>query len=165
MKTKLAYIWTNNWSIFLVLIMHAGALSACTSSFGEHLSTYRHLRSYSKENKENRDLSRERNSDSNLYRVTFRPQIDPIPLSQIHTWTLHVEHADHRDLGSATITVDGGMPKHGHGLPTKPQVTREPGNGDYLVEGMKFQMPGWWVVQFQITSPEGADTVSFNLML
>ena len=30
--------------------------------------------------------------------------------------------------------------------------TRESlGNGEYLVEGMKFQMGGWWVMDFDIT--------------
>jgi hypothetical protein len=165
MKTKRSLFQTNHGWVLLVLVLHAGAFSACTTGIGEHISTYRHLRTYAKENKENRDLSRERISESGLYRAIMEPQVDPIPLSQLHTWRLQVEYADHRSLENATITVDGGMPAHGHGLPTKPQVTCDLGGGAYLVEGMKFQMPGWWVVQFHISSPEGADTVSFNLML
>lgn len=39
------------------------------------------------------------------------------------------------------------MSQHGHGLPTRPQVTQNLGNGDYLVEGTKFQMGGWWVMR------------------
>ena len=165
MKTRFARYWTTYWWVFLVLILHAGAFSACSSAIGEHLSTYRHLRSYAKENAENRDLSTERASESGLYRATIRPAADPVPLNRLHAWTLHIETPDGRAIDEATIAVDGGMPEHGHGLPTQPQVTRALGGGDYLVEGMKFQMPGWWVVQFHISSPEGTDTVTFNLML
>jgi hypothetical protein len=34
-----------------------------------------------------------------------------------------------------------------------------------LVEGVKFNMGGWWVVRFAITSSAGTDTVTFNLGL
>ncbi len=57
------------------------------------------------------------------------------------------------------------MPQHGHGLPTRPQVTKNLGNGDYLVEGMKFQMGGWWVVDFTIDTAGKHDTVRFNMIL
>jgi hypothetical protein len=57
------------------------------------------------------------------------------------------------------------MPQHGHGLPTAPQVTEYLGNGDYLVEGMKFQMGGWWEVRFNITAGDLNDTITFNLTL
>jgi hypothetical protein len=57
------------------------------------------------------------------------------------------------------------MPQHGHGLPTKPAVTRRLGEGDHLVEGMKFNMGGWWVVKFQVAGPQGSDVVTFNLKL
>jgi hypothetical protein len=57
------------------------------------------------------------------------------------------------------------MPQHGHGLPTSPQVTQNLGNGDYLVEGMKFQMPGWWEVRFSISAGAQTDTITFNLTL
>jgi hypothetical protein len=57
------------------------------------------------------------------------------------------------------------MPQHGHGLPTVPQVTKYLGDGFYQVEGLKFHMPGWWVVKFNIVRNEMTDNVTFNLML
>jgi len=63
------------------------------------------------------------------------------------------------------VGVDGGMPQHGHGLPTKPRMTRQLGNGDYVIDGMKFNMGGWWVVKFHLASAAGADSVVFNLKL
>ena len=70
-----------------------------------------------------------------------------------------------RQLTGAAITIDGGMPQHGHGLPTQPEVSANLGAGRYQVEGMKFNMPGWWVVNLSVNGPAGADTVTFNLVL
>ncbi len=57
------------------------------------------------------------------------------------------------------------MPQHGHGLPTKPVVTGPLDSGDYLVQGLKFNMGGWWVVKFRIMAPATPDPVFFNLSL
>jgi hypothetical protein len=111
------------------------------------------------------DLSRTRLSAQGLYQATIRPEAEPIPVNKIHSWVLHVETPAGQPLGNAEIRVDGDMPQHGHGLPTRPQVTQNLGGGDYLVEGMKFQMGGWWVVDFDITANGSDDRVSFNLML
>jgi hypothetical protein len=65
----------------------------------------------------------------------------------------------------ARISVEGGMPEHGHGLPTMPLATAETSPGTYLVEGMKFNMPGWWTVGFDISEGGEPDRVTFNLMV
>lgn len=114
---------------------------------------------------EPRDYSTTRLSDKNLYRVTIIPGVDPIPVNEMHTWTLHVETLGGDIIENAVITIDGDMPEHGHGLPTRPRVTEYLGNGDYLIEGMKFQMPGWWVMEFDIAEADQTDHVSFNLDL
>jgi len=104
-------------------------------------------------------------TDAGLFRVSYSSESTPLPLNQIHTWTIHVETADGQPVDDAEITVDGGMPDMNHGLPTSPQVTQNLGNGDYLVEGMKFQMLGWWEVKFNISANGQSDTVTFNLIL
>ena len=111
------------------------------------------------------DYSRTRISEAGRYKATIKPDGDTIPKGKLQRWTLHLETANGAPVDACTITVDGGMPQHGHGLPTKPRVTRPLGNGDHLVEGMKFNMGGWWVVRFAITSSAGTDTVTFNLGL
>jgi hypothetical protein len=111
------------------------------------------------------DYSRTRTSEARHYRATIHPQGDTIPQGKLHRWTLHLETAAGAPVDSVTVTVDGGMPQHGHGLPTKPQVTRVLGNGDHLVEGMKFNMGGWWVVKFGVDAAAGRDSVVFNLKL
>src|SRR5690242_8333215 len=111
------------------------------------------------------DYSRTRASEAGRYRATIVPQDDTIPQGKLHRWTLHVETAAGAPVDSGAFAVDGGMPQHGHGLPTKPRVTRALGNGDHLVEGMKFNMGGWWVVKFRVNAAQGADSVVFNLSL
>lgn len=111
------------------------------------------------------DYSRTRTSEARHYVATIKPEGDSIPKGKLQRWTLHLETASGAPVDSATIAVDGGMPQHGHGLPTKPRVTRDLGNGDHLVEGMKFNMGGWWVVKFRVASATGADSVVFNLSL
>jgi hypothetical protein len=111
------------------------------------------------------DYARTRVSESGLYRATITPHGDSIPQGRLHSWTLHLETADGTPVETAAVAVDGGMPQHGHGLPTKPQVTRQSAAGDHLVEGLKFNMGGWWVVKFRVSSEAGADSLLFNLKL
>ena len=111
------------------------------------------------------DYARTRASEGHRYRATIVPQGDTIPQGRLHRWTLHVETAAGAPVDSGDFAVDGGMPQHGHGLPTKPRVTRALGNGDHLVEGMKFNMGGWWVVKFRVNAEAGRDSVVFNVRL
>ena len=111
------------------------------------------------------DYSRTRASEGGLYRATIRPKGDTIPQGRLHSWTLHLATASGAPVDSAAIAVDGGMPQHGHGLPTKPRVTRQLGNGEHVVEGMKFNMGGWWVVKFRVNSTAGIDSLVFNVSL
>lgn len=113
----------------------------------------------------NLDTSAARTSDAGLFNVSWSADSGEPPLNQIHTWTLHVETANGQPVEGATILVDGGMPQHGHGLPTRPEVTEDLGGGDYRVEGMKFQMLGFWEVEFDITANGQRDTITFNLIL
>jgi hypothetical protein len=44
-------------------------------------------------------------------------------------------------------------------MPTQPEVTEDLGNGDYLVEGMSFQMGGYWIIDFTLTFDGQTDLV------
>lgn len=111
------------------------------------------------------DYSTTRLSDNGLFKVSYTASTGDVPVNQMHEWTLHIETADGQPVDDAVIAVDGDMPQHGHGLPTRPQVTKNLGNGDYLVEGVKFQMGGWWLMDFTITAGDKQDVVHFNMML
>lgn len=111
------------------------------------------------------DYSRTRSSEGGIYRGTIHPAGDSIPQGRMQSWMLHLETASGTPVDSATVSVDGGMPQHGHGLPTKPRVTNALGNGDHLVEGIKFNMGGWWVVKFHVSAAAGDDSLVFNIKL
>lgn len=111
------------------------------------------------------DTSITRSSDNGLFHISYTPSSGTVPINQTHQWTLHVETADGQPVENATITVDGGMPQMGHGFLTRPQAPESLGNGDYLIEGMKFEMAGWWVVNFVIIAEGQSDTVRFNMIL
>ena len=114
---------------------------------------------------EARDYGRTRLTQGGLYRVSIKsPDAQP-PVGKLHEWILHIEDTTGVAVDSATVCVDGGMPEHGHGLPTTPEMTGAVGSGDYRIEGMKFSMSGWWVVKFVIHARAGADSVRFNLGL
>lgn len=85
------------------------------------------------------------------FSVSVTSQADPTPLNRIHSWLLRIETTGGEPVIGAEVDVDGGMPAHRHGLPTQP-VVREVGNGDYLVEGIKFSMTGHWEMWFEIRS-------------
>jgi len=98
--------------------------------------------------------------------VAIHPLNEPVAINQLHAWEVKVTSPAGAPVLHAAIDVDGGMPQHGHGLPTQPRVTRELGDGRYLVEGMKFSMPGWWELKLRVRSPQGeADQVTFNKVI
>jgi hypothetical protein len=103
-------------------------------------------------------------SAAQMYRATFTPA-ETIKVGQMQQWSIQVTTADGTPVDSAQISIDGGMPQHGHGLPTKPLVTTHLGGGKHVIEGMKFNMGGWWVVKLTIDGAKGFDVVTFNLKL
>lgn len=105
-----------------------------------------------------------RTSAQGLYVVTLQ---DASALKPRKMYTLQATVTDKsgQPVTGATITIDGGMPQHGHGLPTRPRVTRDLGNGTYEISGLRFNMGGWWELRLTITTPAGTDTVTFNLSL
>ena len=111
------------------------------------------------------DLALTRPSVDGKYVVTLQPPARPAAINQLHAWTVKLSTPAGMPVTSARIQVDGGMPQHGHGLPTKPQVTRELPDGVYLIEGMKFSMTGWWEIKLAIDGPAGADRVTFNTVV
>ncbi len=111
------------------------------------------------------DVRLTRPSAENKYVVTLQPPATPAAINQLHTWQVKLASSTGAPIAHARISVDGGMPQHGHGLPTKPQVTQELSAGTYLIEGMKFSMTGWWEIKLAIDSPEGADKVTFNTVV
>ncbi len=113
----------------------------------------------------NLDLSLRHPSVQGRYLVQMAPPAALPAINQIHVWQIKLSSPDGAPVRNAHIAVDGGMPQHRHGLPTRPLVTREVAEGTYLMEGMKFSMTGWWEIKLAIQAAEGSDTVVFNTVV
>jgi hypothetical protein len=109
-------------------------------------------------------LAEEWISSRGVYVVSFESSLQPIEINRIHSWTLSVTSGGAPVTG-ALLTVTGGMPAHDHGMPTRPRVTAELGNGEYLLEGMRFHMGGDWEVSIEIEADGKTDTVVVTLAL
>jgi YtkA-like len=110
------------------------------------------------------DLSLTRVSPNGHFVVTLVPPAR-IPLQEIHEWRVKLATRAGEPVTGALVYVNGGMPGHGHGLPTRPVVTREVEPGTYLIEGMKFSMGGWWEVLIAAQKVPASDVTSFNVMV
>ena len=104
-------------------------------------------------------------SESGNYRFTLYSKPSPIPLKKIHSWILKVENNDGNPVTNAKLFINGGMPAHRHGFPTKPVVKKYLGNGEYLVEGIKFTMPGYWEMRFTMSIKNKRERVVFKINL
>lgn len=105
-----------------------------------------------------------RASAGRTYTATLQPR-EPLRLRRLQTVPVRITDAAGRPVEQAVIKVDGGMPEHGHGLPTQPRIGRALGDGVYEIDGVRFSMGGWWEFKLAIESPAGADRVTFNLSL
>ena len=88
-----------------------------------------------------------------LYTVALAPVPEEIPIGIRHAWTVSVEDAEGRAVQPDQLAFYGGMPGHGHGLPSSPRVTRELRPGTYLVEGVVFNMHGDWELIVGVVGP------------
>jgi hypothetical protein len=83
----------------------------------------------------------------------------------MQTVRVTIVDSDGRAIDGAALTIDGGMPQHGHGLPTRPRATATDAAGTYEIAGVRFNMGGWWEFKVTIATDRGVDTVTFNLSL
>ena len=64
-----------------------------------------------------------RTTDQGQFRLSYKSELDPVAINEIHSGVLHVETTDGRPVTDATVLVDGGIPQHGHGLRPRSQTT------------------------------------------
>lgn len=111
-------------------------------------------------------LSRDRNF---LAHIEVEPSSESnsaaVPINEIHRWRLIISDLNGKAIEDATIEFVGHMPGHVHGLPTQPRITDQLAAGVYRIEGVKFQMHGWWVIEFNIVAGGATDTVKFDILL
>ncbi len=105
-------------------------------------------------------------SSNGIFKVTLDSNSANSSLNEFQTWLVTVvDSGTGEAVSPARISVGGGMPMHGHGLPTQPEVSGYLGEGQYQVEGVKFNMHGQWILEFQITTADAVDSVVFEVIL
>ena len=105
-------------------------------------------------------------SENGHFTVSLDPQDEgEIDLNEFLEWGVSIETADGEAVSPARVTVGGGMPAHGHGLPSQPQVSAADDDGKYLLKGLMFSMQGKWAIDLNIQSESLTDKVSFDLQL
>ena len=102
-------------------------------------------------------------SDSGRLAGHLEPESGAVELNHFQNWVLELRDTSGADVLGAAIAIAGGMPGHGHGLPTQPRVTEELGGGRYRIEGVKLNMVGAWVIEVFVETPALRDRLRFDL--
>lgn len=97
--------------------------------------------------------------------VEIISELSPIAINRIHSWRLSLTNASREPVSGANLTISGGMPDHDHGLPTLPQITEQVEAGFYLLEGIRFHMPGRWQITLTIIHSNSIETAVLDFRL
>lgn len=108
------------------------------------------------------DWSLEKVTKEGKFRVALEPPLPVPPLQEIHAWNIRLMKPDGTPIEKGLVYLNGGMPEHGHGLPTRPTTVGEVAPGVYRVEGVKFNMPGRWELVVAIQANGTEDFAYFN---
>lgn len=103
-------------------------------------------------------------SANRLYTATLETA-EPLKPRRLQSLRISVVDSTGVPVEGATMTIGGGMPQHGHGLPTRPRMTKAITAGTYEIEGVRFNMGGWWELKFAVVGAASADSVTFNIRL
>ena len=111
------------------------------------------------------DVALAKYSEHAKFFVSITSKLKPVAINKIHSWVLQIRKPDGERVSNAKIHVSGGMPMHGHGLPPSPRVTKYLNDGKSLIEGVRFNMTGWWELKFMIKSGHHKENITFNIIL
>lgn len=137
-----------SWTLLLWLVLIAGTVGAA-----------------SLEDKASPEHRGEAASIDGFFRASFEPEGGRVVIGQFQSWILTLSDAAAEPVGDARIAIGGGMPGHGHGLPTQPIVSDYLGDGRYRVEGMKLNMMGQWVFAFLIETTASRDRLVLEMQI
>ena len=129
-------------------------------------NTHKHSHSHSDSKSDSPEFVWTQTSDNGTFTVTLDSQAEKaVEINEFLEWIVTIKTADGEAVTPARVSVGGGMPAHGHGLPSQPQVSEHLGDGKYLLKGLKFNMMGNWKIDLDIQSRSLSDQVSFDIKL
>jgi len=95
------------------------------------------------------------------YTIAIEPEGGATPIGALHAWIVEIAGPAGEPADVRQLVFDGGMPQHGHGFETRPQVTAALGPGRFRVDGVRFHMAGAWTIRVDVAGPAGVDSASF----
>ena len=104
-------------------------------------------------------------SDSGRLIGVLGPESGEVRVNEFQTWILALRTMDGTPVTGADLAITGGMPLHGHGLPTQPVASAELPGGRYRIEGMKLNMSGAWLIEVFVRTPAGQDRLRFDVAI
>ena len=102
-----------------------------------------------------------RDSAKGRYAVTLLSAKSPIPINEWLDFAIQLQRRDGGAVALHELALDGGMPAHGHGLPTAPTVLRGQREGAFVATGVRFNMAGRWELRVLIVDDQGGDVAVF----
>jgi len=99
------------------------------------------------------------------FQVVARPVPEKPPLREYHDWIIEVKDANGSPVDLAGLSVSGGMPGHGNGLPSQPRANEYLGDGRYRISGFLFNMHGEWTLRFHLAGQNLEDVADLTLTL
>ena len=102
-------------------------------------------------------------SDSGRYRVSIAPLSGEVVLGKLQEWRVRFETPTGQPFDPSRVVFLGAMPQHGHGFDNAPRATGMLGPGEVRIEGVRFHMPGDWVLRVDFAGAKGPETASFEI--
>ncbi|WP_328184818.1 FixH family protein [Marinobacter sp. OP 3.4] len=99
------------------------------------------------------------------FRISVSPVEGEVPLRDHHDWVLDVWDTNNNPVKLDGLSITGGMPGHGHGLPSQPRVSEYLGEGRYRLTGFLFNMHGDWILRFHLVRQGVQDVADLELTL
>ena len=104
-------------------------------------------------------------TDNGMFALALYPEEGDAPIGDHHSWIIEVKDDHGKAVDNALFNLSGGMAAHGHGLPSQPVVTKYLDNGQYLIEGMLFNMAGDWSLFVVVQQGNEGDRKQFEMTL
>jgi len=104
-------------------------------------------------------------TDNGMFSLLLYPKNGDALIGDHHNWIIEVKDIADKPVSNALFNVSGGMAAHGHGLPSQPIVTKYLGDGQYLIEGMLFNMSGDWSLLIVVQQGNQGDRKQFEMKL
>ena len=89
-------------------------------------------------------------SNDRSLQVIYAISPEVIPANEPFTIAVQVVGLDSETVSDLVLSIDAGMPEHGHGMNVEPTVTSL-GHNMFRVDNMLFHMAGRWELYFDIT--------------